>query len=339
MRVVVAPDKFRDTATAPAAAAAIAEGVSDAGHVAELCPLADGGEGTLDALGGANRVTTVSGPLGDDVSARWRLDGRTAYLEAASACGLALVGGREGNDAIAASTYGVGELIAAALDAGATRIVLGVGGTATTDGGLGALRALLLSRLIGVELVVACDVRTRFIDAARQFAPQKGATDAQVRLLERRLARLLEVYREDHGVDIADLPGSGAAGGLAGGLAAVGATLVSGFELVAEEVALDERLATADLVITGEGFVDDGSFDGKVVGGVLEWAREAGVPTLVVAGEVFDDARRRTVELGAPGSDVIDLVATFGRERSMHDTETVLREAVRDWLAGRTMPT
>lgn len=338
MRVVVAPDKFRDTATAREAAEAIAEGVRAAGHEPVTCPLADGGEGTLDALGGANRVAIVSGPLGDEVRARWRLDGRTAYIEAASACGLSLVGGREHNDAVAASTHGVGELITAALDSGANRIVVGVGGSATTDGGLGALRALIPSRLHGVDLVVACDVNIRFVEAARQFAPQKGASDAQVRLLERRLERLVEMYRDSYGVDVSDLPGAGAAGGLAGGLAAVGARLVSGFELVAEERALDELLDDADLVITGEGFVDEGSFEGKVVGGVIEWASEAGVPVLVVAGEVFDDAHRRVAEQGAPGSDLIDLVVTVGRERATGETTAALADVVRGWLAGRTLP-
>lgn len=335
MRVVVAPDKFRSTATAAEAADAIAAGVRAAGHRATLLPLADGGEGLLDVLGGANRVTSVSGPLGDEVGAGWRLDRGTAVIEMARASGLELVGGAEGNDAIAASTYGTGELVAAALDAGARRIIVGVGGSATTDGGLGALRALLSSRLRGVELQVACDVQTRFVDAAERFAPQKGATAAQVELLRRRLQRLADVYAEEYGVDVRELRGAGAAGGLAGGLAAVGASLVSGFELVAEEVGLDEALDGADLVITGEGFVDEGSFDGKVVGGVIEWAAEAGTPVLVVAGQVLDEAR------GMAPDDVdahfVDLVDTFGAERSMTATAECLATAVADRLAGRTI--
>lgn len=336
MRVVVAPDKFRSTATAAEAADAIAAGVREAGHRATLVPLADGGEGLLDVLGGANRVTSVSGPLGDDVDAGWRFDRGTAVIEMARASGLELVGGAEGNDAIAASTFGTGELVAAALDAGARRIIVGVGGSATTDGGLGALRALLSSRLRGVELQVACDVQTRFVDAAERFAPQKGATPAQVELLRRRLERLADVYAEEYGVDVRELPGAGAAGGLAGGLAAVGATLVSGFELVAEEVGLDEALDGADLVVTGEGFVDEGSFDGKVVGGVIEWAADAGTPVLVVAGRVLDEAR--VLAPAEPPVDFVDLVATFGEERSMHATAECLSVAVAGWLAGRTIP-
>ncbi len=329
MRVVVAPDKFRGTATAAEAAAALATGVRNAGHQPVSLPMADGGEGLLDVFGGANRVTSVSGPLGDDVDAGWRFDGRTAIIEMARASGLHLVGGADDNDAVAASTFGTGELITAALEAGARRIVVGVGGSATTDGGLGALRALLSSRLRGVELQVACDVRTRFVDAAPQFAPQKGASPAQVELLRRRLDRLADVYLEEYGVDVRELEGSGAAGGLAGGLAAVGGTLSSGFELVAEEVALDEALADADLVITGEGFVDEGSFDGKVVGGVVEWASEAGVPVLVVAGEIFD---RPSFEDRGVRVDGIDLVATYGRERAVGDTATVLEQAVTEWF-------
>ena len=337
MRVVIAPDKFRSTATAAQVAASIEAAVVACGHEAELKPLADGGEGTLDALGGSNRVTVVSGPLGDDVAARWRLDGRTAWIEMAQAAGLALVGGADRNDAVAASSVGVGELITAALEAGATRIVVCVGGSATTDGGFGAVRELLVGRLSGVELTVACDVRTTFVDAARRFAPQKGASAAEVRLLERRLERLAGLYADEYGVDVRDMVGSGAAGGLAGGLAAVGATLVSGFEVVAEEVALDEALVGADLIVTGEGFVDEGSFDGKVVGGVLQWAAQAGVPVLIVAGEVFDDALVRARAI-TPDVEVIDLVETVGRQRAMTETGAAITDAVIDWLGGSTMP-
>jgi len=334
MRVVVAPDKFRGTVTAAEAAAALGAGVRAAGHRATLKPMADGGEGLLEAFGGPNRTTSVSGPLGDDIDAVWRYDGRTAVIEMARASGLALVGGPERNDAIAASTFGTGELIAAAVETGARRIIVGAGGSATTDGGLGALRALLSSRLRGIELNVACDVRTYFTDAAERFAPQKGASDAQVELLRRRLERLVEVYLEQSGVDVSELIGGGAAGGLAGGLATLGAQLSSGFEIVAEETGLDEALDGADLVITGEGFVDAGSFDGKVVGGIVEWAAELAIPVLIVAGEVFDED-----VFDSAGGEVhtIDLVATFGRERAMGDTAVVLATAVSDWLGARSI--
>lgn len=282
--------------------------------------MADGGEGTLDALGGPNRITTVSGPLGAPVEAPWRLDGHTAVIEMAAASGLDLLGGADHNDPIAASTVGTGELIAAALDVGATRIIVGVGGSATTDGGLAALRALHpLARLRGVELIVACDVRTRFVDAAEVFASQKGASDAQVMLLRRRLERLAQVYLGEHGVDVTELEGSGAAGGLAGGLAAVGARLVPGFDLVADEVDLYDHLEGADLVITAEGFLDAQSFQGKVVGGVAALAAHADVPVLVIAGQVFDDAADRI--------EVVSLVGRFGEERARSDTITCIQEA------------
>ncbi|HEV3225835.1 MAG TPA: glycerate kinase, partial [Acidimicrobiales bacterium] len=242
---------------------------------------------------------------------------------------LELVGGPEGNDPIAASTYGTGELIAAAIDAGARRILVGVGGSATTDGGLGALRALFpLPRVRGVELEVACDVRTRFVDAADLFAPQKGATPAQVELLRRRLERLAQVYREEHGVDVESLPGAGAAGGLAGGLAAAGAHLVEGFELVADEVGFDDALDGADLVVTGEGFLDEQSFDGKVVGGVIDRASALKIPVLVIAGEVYDD-------VGA-AVDSVSLVQQFGEERAMQDPLACIEEIVSGRLSGRS---
>lgn len=328
MRVLACPDKLRGTATAAEAAAAIAVGVARAGGSCDEVPLADGGEGFLDVLGGPNRRTTVMGPLGDPVTAGWRLRDGTAVIEMARASGLGLLDGAEANDPIAATTHGTGELIATALDAGARRILVGVGGSATTDGGLGAVRAIWLpQRLRRVPLVVACDVRTRFVDAARVFAPQKGATPAQVQLLERRLERLAQVYLDDYGVDVTGLVSAGAAGGLAGGLAALGAQLQSGFEVVADEVHLADRMAEADLVVTGEGFVDEQSFDGKVVGGVAELAAELGVPLLVVAGEVFDDGHDRV--------EAVSLVERFGHERAVHDTSACLADAVEAWLRDR----
>ena len=323
MHAVAAPDKFRGTLSAGQAAAAVAAAVESQGWTCARVPVADGGEGTLDALGGPNRTTTVTGPLGDLVVAPWRRTDDGAVLEMALASGLDLVGGLEGNDPTAASTHGTGELIAAALDAGCRRVILGVGGSASTDGGLGAVRALEpLARLRAVELVVACDVRTTFVDAAAVFAPQKGASPAQVELLRRRLERLAQLYQQTHGVDVRALPGSGAAGGLAGGLAAVGARLVSGFEVVAEEVDLEGRLQGADLVVTGEGFLDEQSFSGKAVGGVAGLARAAGVPVLVVAGEVLEG-----VDV-PPGVTVISLVEQFGRAQAMEATAVSVTRAV-----------
>lgn len=328
MRVVAAPDKFRGTARAADIAAAIARAANAAGWACDELPLADGGEGTLEVLGGANRTTLVTGPLGDSVRAGWQLREGRAVIEMATASGLELVGGASGNDPVAASTYGTGELISAAIDAGARRILVGVGGSATTDGGLGALRALYpLSRLRGLDVQVACDVRTSFVDAADLFAPQKGATPAQVELLRRRLQRLAQVYRDEHGIDVLTLPGAGAAGGLAGGLAAAGAQLVEGFDLVADEVGLDDLLEDADLVITGEGFLDEQSFDGKVVGGVVERAGRLGVPVLVIAGEVYDDAASRV--------DAVSLVQRFGESVAMTDALTCVESVVSEQLSGR----
>ena len=318
MHVVAAVDKFRGTATAREAAEAVARGVTAAGATCDEAPVADGGEGTLEALGGPNRTTTVTGPLGDAVSAGWRLQGRTAIIEMARASGLLLVGGPEHNDAMAASTYGTGELISAALDAGARRIIVGLGGSATTDGGLGAQRALLpINRLRPVELLVACDVRTRFIDAAEVFGPQKGASAAEVKLLRRRLERLAQVYREHYRIDVESIEGAGAAGGLAGGLVAVGAQLVPGFELIADEVDLAERIAGADLVITGEGFLDGQSFEGKVVGGVAELAERSGVPVVAIVGQVDRDEVGDRIEF-------VSLVECFGEVAALSDTTALI---------------
>ena len=328
MRAVAAPDKLRGSATAPEVAAAVQRACRAAGWQCDAMPLADGGEGTLDAFGGANRSTTVTGPLGDPVDAAWRLEGRTAVVEMARAAGLELAGGPEGNDPIAASSAGVGELITAAVDAGATRIIVGVGGSATTDGGLAALRALPLGRLKGVELLVACDVRTPFLDAAEVFAPQKGAGPAQVELLRRRLERLAQVYRSEHGIDVTRLEGAGAAGGLAGGLAVAGARLVSGFELIADELELYDRIEGADLVVTAEGFLDEQSFEGKVVGGVAALAAEAGVPVVAVAGQVFDGVEDRI--------EAVSLVERFGEERARRDPLGCIEAVVTDVLAART---
>ncbi|MCU1358380.1 MAG: Glycerate kinase [Acidimicrobiales bacterium] len=321
MRIVAVPDKFRGTATAAEAATAVAAAGRAVGARTTELPMSDGGEGFLEVFGGANRTTTVTGPLGKRVEARWRSAGKVAVIEMAEASGLALAGGAEGNDPIAASTAGTGELITAALDAGARRIFVGHGGSATTDGGLAALRALFPTpRLLGIELVAAVDVRTPFLDAADVFAPQKGATPSQVALLRRRLERLAQVYLEDYEVDVTTVVGGGAAGGLAGALAAVGATVESGFELIAEELDLASAVEGADLVVTGEGFVDAASFDGKVVGGVVELAAEFGVPVLVVAGEVFDDVGDHVT--------AVSLVERFGRDRAMADTTACITEVV-----------
>jgi glycerate kinase len=220
-----------------------------------------------------------------------------------------------------ASTRGTGELIAAAIRAGARRVIVGVGGSATTDGGLAALEALGWS-FGAVPVTVACDVTTPFLDAAKVFAPQKGATDAQVSLLTRRLASLAEQYEQRTGVDVRTLPGAGAAGGLAGGLAAIGAEIEPGFDVVANAVGLDGALEGVDLVVTGEGRLDATSFAGKVVGGVLEWAADAGTPHVaVIAGQVTDEAREEMAVHG--GAQLLALT-----DRVWQSAETFSRTAV-----------
>jgi glycerate kinase len=309
-RLLACPDKLRGTLTAREAAAAIAAGAARAGWEAVELPLADGGEGTLAALGGGNRTARVTGPLGDPVEAEWRLADGVAVVEAAQACGLQLAGGAARNDPLRATSRGVGELLAAALEAGAERIVVAVGGVASTDGGVAAVEALRTFLPLPVPLEVACDVQARWLDAADVFAPQKGATPEQVTLLRERLA----------GLDVPDLPGAGAAGGLAGGLAALGARLLPGFDLVAAHVRLDERIAEADLVVTAEGRLDETSFAGKVVGGVLSRAAQAGIAALVVAGEVAAAV--------PPAARALSLVERCGRERALSDPAACLKEVV-----------
>jgi glycerate kinase len=327
MKVLAAVDKFRGTATAAQVATAIGHACWQLGHDCVERPLADGGEGTLDALGGANRTTLVTGPLGKPVQAPWRLHRGTAIIEMACASGLLLAGGTEKNDPIAATTTGTGELIDAALDLGAKRIIVCLGGSATTDGGLGAVKAIQTpARLKGVEFVVACDVTTQFTDAAKVFGPQKGASPAQVQFLTTRLEKLVQVYQQNYGVDVSEISGAGAAGGLAGGLAALGAQLVPGFDLVAEEVELDVLLSDVDMVITGEGFMDSESFAGKVVGSMAELASERKIQIAAICGEIHPDVSSHI--------NSVSLVETFGRDeafaRPLHCIEHAALKILRD---------
>lgn len=331
--MVLAFDKFRNTADSRQLGDAAARAATGAGWDAVIVPLADGGEGSLDVLGGANRTTTVPGPLGQPVEARWLLQGRDAFIEMAAASGLQLAGGAEGNDPLGASTAGTGYLIANAIELGARTVHVLLGGSATTDGGLGAIEALPPpGRLKEVDIVVACDVETRFVDAATVFGPQKGASRAQVQLLTRRLERLSQIYHDKYGVDLTDVPGAGAAGGLAGGLLAIGARLQSGFELLAERAGLDDHLDGADLCVTGEGKLDAESFGGKVVGGVHRWASEMGVPVVAVVGQVAPGLDP------PPDLDVRSLTAIYGDEQAMADTVDLVTEQVADIIAGRSDP-
>lgn len=291
--VLVAPDSFKGTFSARAVAEALRRGLAASGQPARVCPVADGGEGTRDALMeamGLEQVSAdVSDPLGRALRASFGLGPRGAVVEVAAASGLGLVAAGE-RDALAASSYGTGELIAAAIAAGADTVYVAAGGSATTDGGEGALRALAERGGIGTaRLVVLCDVRTPFELAPATFAPQKGASADQVPLLERRLDELAAVLpRDPRGV-----PLTGAAGGLAGGLwAQFGAELAGGAAFVLAAVDYDARMRAARAVVTGEGRLDRQSLAGKVVSEVATRARQAGVPCHAVVGsnalELFD---------------------------------------------------
>ena len=297
--VLVAPDSFKGTFTAVEVAEAIGSGLRDSGRPVDLCPAADGGEGTLDALvaamDGSVHAVSASDPLGRTIEARFAVSGSTAIVETAAASGLGLVAAAE-RDAIEASTFGTGELLVAAAATGAETILLGVGGSATTDGGAGAIRAIERGGgLEGVRLVVLCDVRTTFADAARVFGPQKGADPHQVRRLTARLnAQARRLPRDPRGE-----PMTGAAGGLSGGLwAAFGAELVSGAAFVLDAVGFDARMRAARAVITGEGKLDEQSLVGKVISEVATRSRQAGVPCHAIVG---------TRELDAMGARVLDL--------------------------------
>ena len=320
MRVLAAVDKFRGTASAAQVASAIGHACWELGVDCVEAPIADGGEGTLDALGGPNRTTRVTDPLGRPVEAQWRLAGDTAVIEMARASGLSLVGGAKKNDVIAASTIGTGQLIDTALNDGAKRIIVCVGGSATVDGGLGAIRAIgTPARLRGTEFIVACDVRALFTDAARLFGAQKGATPVQIEFLSGRLEQLQQSYLHDYGIDVSLLVGGGAAGGLAGGLSALGASLVPGFDVVADEVGLHEQIAQCDLIITGEGYLDNESFDGKVVGGVQQLAQQFNKPVVVICGGADVDAQQRI--------ESFSLIENFGESESFSQPLTCIEKA------------
>ena len=330
-RVVAAPDKFKGTVSAAEVAAAIGHACWELGIDCTEVPMADGGDGLLDALGGANRTSNVTGPLGDVVDAPWRLSKGTAVIEMAQASGLTVAGGADGNDPMNATTTGTGELIDHALDAGARRIIVGLGGSATTDGGFGAIRAITaISRLKQVELLVACDVTTAFTDAAAVFGPQKGATRAQVAMLTRRLERLTQMFLDDFGVDVTSIEGGGAAGGLGGALGALGGTLLPGFELVADELDLYDHLEGADLVITGEGCLDDTSSDGKVVGGVASIAAEQGIPAMAIVGSDERTDRSTPADL-----QVVSLVDEFGHDAALAEPKRLIEQAAAGWLSTR----
>jgi glycerate kinase len=283
VRALLCPASLKGVLSARTAAAALARGVRDAGGEAVELPIADGGEGTMDALvaalGGEWREAVVSDPLGRPHPACWLVlpDGR-AVVEAAAAIGLPLLTKAE-RDPLVTSSRGLGELLQAALRESPSAILIGLGGSATVDGGAG-LRDVL--RELPVTTTVLCDVRTTLADAARLFGPQKGATAETVPVLERRLAAMEEL------APYSGLAGAGAAGGLGAALAALGAELVAGAPAILDIVGFDERLSECDLAVTGEGQVDRTTAEGKAPGVVAERCAAAGVPCVVFGGRVIE---------------------------------------------------
>jgi glycerate 2-kinase len=283
VRALLCPASLKGVLSAGDAAGALAAGVRAAGAEAVELPTADGGEGTADALhaalGGEWREAVVADPLGRGVPARWlRLPDERAVLDAAAAVGLPLLAPAERNPLVA-SSRGLGELVLAALRDGAGALVVGLGGSATVDGGAGVREVL---RELPVPTTVLYDVRTTLGDAARLFGPQKGASASDVAILERRLRELTELE------PYADLAGSGAAGGLGAAFAALGADLVPGAETVLDLIGFDEHLRGCNLVVTGEGQVDRTTAEGKAPGVVAARAATAGVRCVVFGGRVVD---------------------------------------------------
>ncbi|MFC1957217.1 glycerate kinase [Chloroflexota bacterium] len=332
MKIVIAPQSFKGSLSAREVAQAIARGIKRVLADAEtvLLPVADGGEGTVDALvystRGQSMVTEVTGPLGEKVAAGWGIlgDRVSAVVEMAAASGITLVPTEKLNPLVA-TTYGTGELIRAALDAGCRRLIIGIGGSATNDGGAGmaqALGAKLLDengeelpwggvalarlrridisrldyRLADCEIITACDVTNPLCGeqgASRIYGPQKGATEEMCRQLDKALKNYAQVVKSDLGIDVVDIPGAGAAGGLGAGLVAfLGAKLVSGIEMVSEAVGLSAHLRGASLVFTGEGRMDSQTLFGKTVAGVTAKAKAFRVPVVAIVGELAGDSEQ-----------------------------------------------
>jgi glycerate kinase len=363
VRVVLAPDKFKGTLAAADVAAAMAAGWRRAEPGAEIeeIPVADGGEGTLDALvaalDGTIHTATVRGPLGDPVSAEYAIadgpDGRVAVVEMARASGLSLVPASR-RDPLRTTTYGTGELIGAAARHGPRTILVCIGGSATNDAGSGMAQALgvrlldadgeelppggaSLTELARIdtsrldpavraaEIVVASDVDNPLTGphgAASVFGPQKGASPEDVALLDQALGHCAAIVHRDLGLDLRDVSGAGAAGGLGGGLVAfLGARLRPGFEFVADLLDLGPRLEAADVVVTGEGRYDRQSERGKAAWGVLRLAREAGCRSVLIAGQV---------EATPPADVVLSLAERAGVEAAMARPRQLLEEAAEE---------
>ena len=372
MRVLLAPDGFGGTLSPAEAATALATGWACAapGDALDLAPLSDGGPGFVDVLAATlpsatRQALTVEDPLARPGRAEILLDGPTAYVESAQACGLHLLAPQEREPRVT-TTYGVGQLVAAALDGGSRRIVVGLGGSATNDGGAGFLAALGVGRvnpagdrlpwggaalaqcerldgrpdprLAEVELVAATDVDAPLLGlfgASAVFGPQKGATPEDVAILDHALTRWADVLERDLAVSVRDQPGAGAAGGLGAALLALGARREPGIALVTALVGLDARVAAADLVVTGEGSLDFSSLRGKVVSGVAAVALAHAVPCVAVAGQVSVGRR----EAGAAGIEATySLADAVGLEQALAEPAEQLAalaaRVARQWSPG-----
>ncbi len=334
-RVLVAFDKFRGTATAVQLGDRVAAVVRDHGYVPDLAPMSDGGEGFREAFPGRDVVIAVSDAFGapHPVPVRRHRDGAERVAVATTA---EIVGRADhdppSEDALRASSRGVGELLVALGRAGVSSVLLGAGGSATSDGGLGCYEVLRGAGGLSLAVTVATDVTATFL-AARDFAGQKGVDPRDLAEVDRRLRDARERYERECGVDVASLARAGAAGGIAGALAALGARLTSGFEEVARATHLRARAADATLVVTGEGRLDASSLEGKVVGGVADVVPRAD-RLLVVCGAVARGARRR-LEERHPGVRVVSLEGRVGAVAARRDPRGALAAVVAEELRAR----
>ncbi len=317
--VLVAMDKFRGTASAREMSEAVASAVQSMGLAADVQPMSDGGEGFRDAVVGDVEVVDVAGPLGERVEASVTFvttsHGRRAVIEVADAVGRQLLKNPAPHQALAAQSGGVGELILAAARLGASEVVVGCGGSATSDGGLGCYQVLREAGGLPIPVIAATDIDALF-SGARRYAAQKGVRSEDLLIIDERLSSIRDRYLNEQGVDVELLERAGAAGGIAGALASLGATLVSGFDAVSSAVGLPERIESAQLVITGEGRFDSGSLEGKVTVGMAQLAAGR-TPVLVVCGSVDDDAA--AIFSGRfPNSSIASLERRFGLEIALN---------------------
>lgn len=320
-KIVIACDSYKGCLSSSDVANAAAHGVAEVYPDCEVVKLAvaDGGEGTVEALvdtlGGHLEWAEVSDPLGRPVKAAYGVAGDLAIIESAAACGLTLLTKEERNPLVT-STKGLGELIMAAIDKGCRKFLIGLGGSATNDGGMGMIRAEgFLEKTKGMKFTVACDVDTPYIGehgASRVFGPQKGASEQDVEILEERLGGYALTILKETGVDVRDMAGAGAAGGLGGAFRAyLGAELKRGVDLVLDQIDFDSKIQGADLVITGEGCSDYQTLKGKTASGVLERAKRQGIPVALVSGAVRDEQMLRDGGFG-----IIEAVSPLSMSRA-----------------------